>query len=347
MNILSKDQALDQVALSRRRFLLLAAGIVVGSSNWDSLEDELIAALEGKAAASGRERNQDTSPNSLEPKPDQNEETSNDPQRRLFLTFDDGPLLCTGRILDMLAESQQKATFFVIGRNLANPKLRPFAIRALEEGHDLGNHSYSHPNFSSISAQRAQMEIYKTHTMIDDLVREAGVDTARQNLFFRFPYGNSGSIYNYVKYRKILASLNYRVAWWDLDTWDWRMELGWFKRNSSQVVASLKKAKPGDVILLHDRVKTCDHLPEMMDVLYSQKLVSVPLSDYGEKMEPQADGDLLIDRVELVSPYRISLKSIRRQGRRPSGNNFFVGSVGKVPRRHSHFQDSSQNSHGN
>jgi peptidoglycan-N-acetylglucosamine deacetylase len=344
MNTLSKDLAPDQIGLSRRRFLLLAATMVVGSSNWDSLEDELVAVLEENVAASSRERNDNTSHKSSEPKSNRKEAIIDSPRRRLFLTFDDGPLFCTGRILDRLAESQQKATFFVIGRNLRNPKLRDFAIRALEEGHDIGNHSYSHPNFSSISAQRAEVEIYKTHVMIDDVVREAGVDAARQNLFFRFPYGNSGSIYHYAKYRKILASLNYRVAWWDLDTWDWRMEVGWLKRNSSKVVASLKKAKPGDVVLLHDRVKTCDHLPEMMGLLGSQKLMSVPLSDYGAKMEPWTDGDVLIDRIELVSPYKISSKSIPRQIRRSSRNNFFIGSVGKVPRRSHHVRDSVQNS---
>jgi peptidoglycan-N-acetylglucosamine deacetylase len=344
MNILSKDLALDQVGFSRRRFLLLAATIVVGSSNWDSLEDELIAVLEGSAPVSGREKKADPSHSSSETKPNPDEAIIDSPRRRLFLTFDDGPLFCTGRILDMLAESQQKATFFVIGRNLLIPKLRDFAIRALEEGHDIGNHSYSHPNFSSISAQRAEVEIYKTHTMIDDLVREAGVDPARQNLFFRFPYGNCGSIYNYAKYRKTLASLNYRIAWWDLDTWDWRMEVGWLKRNSTKVVASLKKAKPGDVILLHDRVKTCDHLPEMMGVISSQKLMSVPLSDYGARMEPLTDDDVLIDRIELVSPYKIGSKSIPRQIRRSSRNNFFIGSVGKVPRRSRHVQDSVQKS---
>ena len=343
MNTLFRDLAPDQVGFSRRRFLLLAATMMVGGANWDSLEDELVAALEGNAAASGRERNDDASHNPIEPKPNPNEATIDSPRRRLFLTFDDGPLFCTGRILDMLAESQQKATFFVIGRNLLNPKLRDFAIRALDEGHDLGNHSYSHPNFSSISAQRAEVEIYKTHSMIDDLVREAGVDSARQNLFFRFPYGNGGSIYHYAKYRKILTSLNYRVAWWDLDTWDWRMEVSWVKRNSSKVVASLKKAKPGDVILLHDRVKTCDHLPEMMGVLGSQNLRSVPLSDYGTKTEPLTDSDVLIERIELVSPQKMSYKSIPKQIRRSSRNNFFIGSVGKVPRHSYRVRDSIQN----
>ncbi len=337
---LFKDVELDRIGLSRRRFLLLAAGMVVGSPNWDSLEDELVAALEGPAIVNDREKGKDTSDTSFESKPNENQKEINSPEHRLFLTFDDGPLYCTGRILDMLAESQQKVTFFVIGRNLLNPKLRDFAVRALEEGHDIGNHSYSHPNFSSISAQRAETEICKTHTMIDDLVREAEVDPARQNLFFRFPYGDGGSIYHYSKYRKILASLNYRIAWWDLDTWDWRMEVGWFKKNSSKVVACLKKAKVGDVILLHDRVKTCDRLPEMMHVLRSQKLVSAPLSDYCQKIDPPPDHDILIDRVELVSPYRASYKPLQRQVRRSPRNSFFIPSVGKVPRRAYNLQDS-------
>ena len=203
---LLKDVALnDRSWLSRRRFLLLAASVMVGGSQWDSLEDELIGALEETGALSNRERSQDPSRDLFAPERTKNEEKTEEPRHGLFLTFDDGPLFCTGRILDLLAESQQKATFFVIGRNLANPKLRDFAIRALREGHDVGNHSYNHPNFSTILAQRAEMEIYKTHTMIKDLVREAGVDPARQNLFFRFPYGNSGSIYNYAACRKILA----------------------------------------------------------------------------------------------------------------------------------------------
>ena len=148
MNILSKDLALDQSGLPRRRFLLLAAAMVVGSSNWDSLEDELIVVLETKCSGL-RSRKKGLSVCSLaEPTPNPNEAIIDSPRRRLFLTFDDGPLLCTGRILDLLAESQQKATFFVIGRNLEHPKFRDLAIRALREGHDIGNHSYTHPDFS-------------------------------------------------------------------------------------------------------------------------------------------------------------------------------------------------------
>ncbi len=223
--------------------------------------------------------------------------------RPLFLTFDDGPLPCTGRILDLLAAANYKATFFVIGRNLANPKMRDVAIRALKEGHDLANHSYTHPNFAAVSARRAEQEIAATHRLIEDLVKEAGVAPDHQNRFFRFPYGVTGSASNYFVCRRVLAKLNYRIAGWDLDTNDWRMELGWFRTSSFKVVASLNRARPLDVVLLHDRLRTSEHLPAMLDVLGLQRLVSMPLSDYDRSVASAGDKERE-EEVDLVSPPR-------------------------------------------
>ena len=206
----------------------------------------------------------------------------------VFLTFDDGPLRCTGKILDLLASTRHKATFFVIGRNLKDPKLRAFAIRALREGHDIGNHSYSHPDFSRISAKRAEKEIISTHELIQELIKESGVDPGRQDLFFRFPYGVSGSWANYASAQNVLASLNYHIAFWDLDTNDWRMELQWFPTSPQKVLKTLNQARPRDVILLHDRQKTASCLPQMVETLNGRHLVSVPLSDYGTLKEPPA-----------------------------------------------------------
>lgn len=208
--------------------------------------------------------------------------------RSLFLTFDDGPLVCTGRILELLDEKRHKATFFVIGRNLENPNLRKLAVKALQDGHDIGNHSYDHPDFSMISSRRAVQEITLTHARIQEVVEEAGADPKRQNLFFRFPYGITGSRSNYAHSRETLAELNYKVAGWDLDTNDWRMETGWLSRSPSRVIASLKTAKPWDVVLLHDRVRTAQNLDKMLDVLEAHKLVSVPLSDleFGRQRVP-------------------------------------------------------------
>jgi peptidoglycan/xylan/chitin deacetylase (PgdA/CDA1 family) len=64
---------------------------------------------------------------------------------KVSLTFDNGPdLEITPRVLDTLAAHQAQATFFLLGKNIANPELGKVAARALLEGHRLGNHSYSH-----------------------------------------------------------------------------------------------------------------------------------------------------------------------------------------------------------
>lgn len=198
----------------------------------------------------------------------------------LFLTFDDGPLDCTAAILDQLDAKNHAVTFFVIGRNLTSKRLRKLALRALEKGHELASHSYSHPYFSMISERAAQQEITGAHKIIQDVVREAGVGDNRQNRFFRFPYGDPGSYLNYQTSQEVLNDLGYQIAWWDLDTQDWRMELSPYPRKPAAVIASFGAARPRDVVLLHDRTRTAQVLPSLLEVLQSKRMTSLPLSKY-------------------------------------------------------------------
>ena len=264
--------------VSRREFLAASAGLMLGGS-WPSIHDDLISAREYDNSyvepQAGEVRPKDGPFSSRQ---DDTGFQSCNP-RDLFLTFDDGPQDCTSHILDILGEMGHKATFFVIGRNLKNSKLRQLAVRALQEGHDIGNHSYSHPNFSEISADRAVREIWTTHTLIQEVVAEAGVDPNRQDLFFRFPGGDGGNSWNYRTINETLDKLNYGTAWWDLDTNDWRMELRWYPRSPSRVIQALTKARPHDVVLMHDRAKTARYLPEMLQILDAQQLASTTLSD--------------------------------------------------------------------
>jgi peptidoglycan/xylan/chitin deacetylase (PgdA/CDA1 family) len=285
--------------LTRREVLFAGAAWAVGVPRTPSLVDELTSLLDFGSEDSPPDRGESLPPGMA---PRSREVPTNqdfDYGRHLFLTFDDGPLPCTGRILDLLSETRHKATFFVVGRNLTNPKLRDFAVRALREGHDMGNHSFSHPDFSRISAKRAEREIVTTHALIEQVVQEAGVDRQRQNRFFRFPYGVSGSWLNHRACRKVLEALDYRVAWWDVDTHDWRMELAWFPRPLRKVVAALTKARPHDVVLLHDRSKTARCLPQLMVVLETHGLLSLPLSRYEQlpavPLEPDPTPDICSD----------------------------------------------------
>jgi len=265
--------------MTRREFLTLSAAVVAGGDPLSFLPDELADLVEPrrKRTASGE------STEAYRQRRTVRERQAADEQivqiSPLFLTFDDGPVYCTGRILDLLASNGHKATFFVIGRNLEHGQFRQHAVRAVREGHDLGNHSYTHPDFSHISAKRAEKEIRTTHAAIQEVVEEAGEDPKRQNLFFRFPYGSDGSFSNWSICQEVLADLDYRIAHWDLDTNDWRMELSWFPKSAWSVIASLNRAEPRKVVLLHDRLKTAQCLEAMLHTLDSRGLVSIPLSD--------------------------------------------------------------------
>lgn len=300
----TKIQASEQLSsprsckdLSRREFLTVAAGLFAALPG---MTDELDALLENfeDHLAPARGETHSSAPafrsrrkRSSEPPPEGGQ---------LFLTFDDGPLPCTGKILDRLAERGQKATFFVLGKNLSNPVLRQLAARAVREGHDLGNHSFHHPDFSQISISRAKQEIVSTYHLIQELVQEVEADPKRQNRFFRFPYGVAGSRRNYLACQETLADLDYKIAWWDLDTNDWRMELPWFPKRSSSVVACFNRARPGDVVLLHDRVKTSECLPAMLKTLETHKLVSLPLSSYVLATGPLAEKEAIVGKEDPV-----------------------------------------------
>jgi peptidoglycan-N-acetylglucosamine deacetylase len=275
---------------------------VLSGSLWPSVADELAIVQETPRGYLRPERGETLPLHSLL---DGWEKNVGDPRpdaKSVFLTFDDGPLYCTAGILDLLALRGHKATFFVIGRNLANPKLREFAVKALCEGHDIANHSYDHPDFSTISLKSAVREITSTHALVEELVREAGVDPTRQNLFFRFPYGVPGSRSNHEACRDVLAELNYKIAWWNLDTNDWRMEMAWFPRPASRVIKSLNIARPQDVVLLHDRMQTMKHLASMLDVLESRRLVSVPLSNYVFADVKAPEGDQTVRTAGAATP---------------------------------------------
>ncbi|MGZ3775590.1 MAG: polysaccharide deacetylase family protein [Pseudobdellovibrionaceae bacterium] len=124
----------------------------------------------------------------------------------IALTFDDGPnAATTPLILNVLKAHNAKATFFVLGDNIKGNEA--LLNRMLQEGHHIGNHSYSHPNFHQLSSATANFEISAT----DALLRKV-----TQPVYFRFPYGNStcGA-------RELVRSKGYRIVGWNIDSCDW------------------------------------------------------------------------------------------------------------------------------
>lgn len=116
--------------------------------------------------------------------------------KRVYLTFDDGPSIYTGQILDVLAANNVKATFFVIGRD---ERYYDLYKRIVDEGHAIGMHSYSHEyqNFYE-STESFGEELTKLNDLIYDV-------TGVKSTIFRFPGGSSNSvaplpIQNYIAY---------------------------------------------------------------------------------------------------------------------------------------------------
>ncbi|MCE5284464.1 MAG: polysaccharide deacetylase family protein [Pelosinus sp.] len=151
------------------------------------------------------------------------------------LTFDDGPLQqTTPEILTVLHEKNVKATFFVIGENIA--RVPELVAQEIAEGHEVGSHTYTHPHLYKLSKNAIEKEL----DMTDNLISQH----APKPTLFRPPQGKYNPIIS-----KISRNHGYTTILWSIDTLDWQ------RPPVGQVVNTvLKNIKPGSIILLHDGV---------------------------------------------------------------------------------------------
>jgi peptidoglycan/xylan/chitin deacetylase (PgdA/CDA1 family) len=182
-------------------------------------------------------------------------------QPYIAMTFDDGPSAeNTPRLLDILKQRGIKATFFLIGQNAeANPNI---VKRILAEGHEIGNHTWTHPQLSKLPDDKVKTEIGKTQ----DAIKAASGYTPT---ILRPPYG---AITQRQK-QWIAGDLGLNVIIWSVDPFDW-------KRPGSSVVSQriLAGAAPGAIVLSHDIHKqTVDAMPATLDALIAKgyKFVTV------------------------------------------------------------------------
>ncbi len=156
--------------------------------------------------------------------------------KKIALTFDDGPHpRLTPKILEVLDKYNIKATFFTVG---ANVHYYPSAFEEiLSHGHEIGNHTYTHPHVSRIDTNALRREVEKC----EEEIYEHG--ECRTKLF-RPP---EGMIDNGVT--TLLRELDYKVILWDIDTRDW-------DHTPPESIAKMviEKASSGDIILMHDYI---------------------------------------------------------------------------------------------
>lgn len=193
-------------------------------------------------------------------------------QPYVAMTFDDGPSAeNTPRLLEMLKERNIKATFFLIGQNAAaNPNV---VRQILADGHEIGNHSWTHPQLSKLSDERVKGEISKTQEAIKDAC--GFVPT-----LLRPPYG---AITAHQK-QWIEDQLGLNVILWSVDPLDW-------KRPGAAVITHriLSGVAPGAIVLSHDIHKqTVDAMPATLDALTQRGYKFVTVSQLIALKKPAA-----------------------------------------------------------
>ena len=192
-------------------------------------------------------------------------------EHQVAFTFDDGPSPdWTPKILNILKAANVKAAFFLVG---ANAERYPGLVRRIvEEGHEIGNHTYYHPNLALCWPEHIRLELNATQLLLETI-------TGRATTLFRPPYAadTSPSQLRELTPLQIAQDLNYLVVLESIDPQDWA------KPGADVILQRVKQQRrDGSIILLHDaggdRSQTVSALPRILDWLHTRGDSVVPLS---------------------------------------------------------------------
>lgn len=191
------------------------------------------------------------------------------PLRVVALTFDDGPSEHTEEILKILRSHEVPATFFLLGQNVE--RFPSLVSEIYEQGHEIGNHSYSHQPFIFKSLSFMREEIEKT----DQLIRSAGY---QGTIHFRAPYGRKLIGLPWILYKSQRPHILFDVIPDD-----------WASPGIATIVNRiLAQTKPGSIILCHDgngdhtgqdRLQTVQAIPIVIEKLKAAGYRFVALSE--------------------------------------------------------------------
>ncbi len=214
------------------------------------------------------------------------------------LTFDDGPGPYTAKLLDVLAKHNVPATFFVVGTQV---RRRPELIkRMLAEGHEVGNHSYSHTALRNRSPQAQHDDLIK----LDHLLRDLGAKPR----FVRPPFG----FYDHNTINTV-QEMDGHIVMWTADSEDWRNT-----EDVNDILTNMQMIYRGaplrGVFLFHDTHRpTVEHMDEILTALAAAGCRFVTLSEYIDLPKAKTTCPFLWKRQRhcppLISPWRAVLTS--------------------------------------
>ncbi len=187
----------------------------------------------------------------------------------IALTFDDGPHTAYDtRILNALNKVQGKATFFMVGS--AIPYNAEIVRKIAEQGSEIANHSYNHPDFTRLSAAQIAEQLNLTSNLIAEY-------SGSYPKYMRVPYGSYNAF--------VMSQIPYPVILWSLDTQDW------LYRDAQYVASQMINAPAGSIILLHSIHPTTAQaveiaLPQMYKAGYRFVTLSELFALYGKTVSP-------------------------------------------------------------
>ncbi|MDR0899643.1 MAG: polysaccharide deacetylase family protein [Lactobacillaceae bacterium] len=187
--------------------------------------------------------------------------------KRIALTFDDGPHAGTSdEILDTLKEFDAKSTWFVIGENVL--KYPELSQRISDEGHEIGNHTFTHPSLTSLSSQEILEQVSKTDRAIKDTI--GGIEAS----FVRPPMGDYNDYVEEIIDRPLIL--------WSVDSLDWEYKDATKIRN-----AIVGNVDDGDIVLMHAWVhSTSEVLGDILSSLKDEGFEFQTVSEMlGEKLQ--------------------------------------------------------------
>lgn len=222
--------------------------------------------------------------------------------KKVYLTIDDAPSEKMNEKLDFLINSGIPAIWFCTGSNLE--KRSEIAIKAIENGFIIGNHSFDHPHFPELSLESCINQISKTDLIIKEIYHRAGIKSYPK--YFRFPYGEkkgpkekTDAIQRYLKnngyQRPLFEKIDYKyfhkeldddVDWlWTFDTLDWSINadnpihgidcvekvFGRMDENLPEEGRGLQ-SDSHEIILIHDHLESSDIFPQIINQFHNKKI---------------------------------------------------------------------------
>ena len=198
------------------------------------------------------------------------------PTLKIALTFDDGPdPVYTPQVLDLLKEYNAPSTFFLLGERVN--KYPNITKRIIKEGHTIGNHSWSHPDLTTLNDQQLSTEILSTERVIEETIN-------KETSLMRPPYG-------FISHNLIakLKRMDYKIIHWSLDSLDWKA-----KEKEDVLTRTIPYLNQGAIILFHSAggpkqslMPTVKALPIIIEKLRAHNIELVT-----------------VDELLSISPYR-------------------------------------------